>query len=154
MGQSWVETETAGCDLGDGRLNRRLGTMLEALGERPGKSLPTAFQDWSNTKAAYRFFSNGNVSIRRTRSQPLNLLSIARLKRARSRWLLAISRRTRIAQTCFGRRGRFCPTIRPLFHAGRHVRTAGRLATGMMDPPSTPANLSADSVPATHTNLR
>ena len=62
MGQSWVETETAGCDLGDDRLNRRLGTMLEALGERPGKSLPTAFQDWSNTKAAYRFFSNGNVS--------------------------------------------------------------------------------------------
>jgi len=62
MGQSWVETETAGCDLGDARLNRRLGAMLEALGERPGKSLPTAFQDWSNTKAAYRFFSNGNVS--------------------------------------------------------------------------------------------
>lgn len=62
MGQSWVETETSGCDLGDVRLNRRLRTMLEALGERPGKSLPTAFQDWSNTKAAYRFFSNGNVS--------------------------------------------------------------------------------------------
>jgi hypothetical protein len=62
MGQSWVDGETAGCDLGDERLNRRLGVMLEALGERPGKSLPTAFQDWSNTKAAYRFFSNGNVS--------------------------------------------------------------------------------------------
>ena len=61
MGRSWVEAETAGCDLGDDRLNRRLGAMLEALGERPGKSLPTAFQDWSNTKAAYRFFSNGNV---------------------------------------------------------------------------------------------
>lgn len=43
-------------------MNRRLGAILEALGERPGKSLPTAFQDWSNTKAAYRFFSNGNVS--------------------------------------------------------------------------------------------
>ncbi len=42
MGQDWVETETAGCD---GRLNRRLEAMLEALGERPGKSLPTAFQD-------------------------------------------------------------------------------------------------------------
>ncbi|WP_323778680.1 IS4 family transposase [Leisingera sp.] len=62
MGQNWVETETAGCDLGDVRLNRRLGAMLEALGERPGKSLPTAFQDWSDTKAAYRFLSNGNVS--------------------------------------------------------------------------------------------
>tara|TARA_R110002012_G_scaffold281056_1_gene470026 strand:- start:1541 stop:2878 length:1338 start_codon:yes stop_codon:yes gene_type:complete len=36
--------------------------MLAALGDRPGKSLPTAFQDWSNTKAAYRFFSNENVS--------------------------------------------------------------------------------------------
>jgi hypothetical protein len=36
--------------------------MLQALGERPGESLPTAFQDWSNTKAAYRFFSNGNIS--------------------------------------------------------------------------------------------
>jgi len=59
---SWVETETAGCDLGDERLNRRLGVMLSALGERPGKSLPTAFQDWANTKAAYRFFANENVS--------------------------------------------------------------------------------------------
>ncbi len=36
--------------------------MLAALGERPGKSLPTAFQDWANTKAAYRFFSNEKVS--------------------------------------------------------------------------------------------
>jgi len=62
MGQTWVETETAGCDLGDVRLNRRLEAMLQALGQRPGESLPTAFQDWSNTKAAYRFFSNGNIS--------------------------------------------------------------------------------------------
>lgn len=62
MEQNWVETETGGCDLGDARLNRRLGAMLKALGDRPGESLPTAFQDWSNTKAAYRFFSNGNVS--------------------------------------------------------------------------------------------
>jgi hypothetical protein len=66
MGRSWVETETAGCELGDARLNRRLEAMLEALGERPGKSLPTAFQDWSNTKAAYRFFPTGMSA--RTRS--------------------------------------------------------------------------------------
>lgn len=62
MGQNWVETEICGGDFGDVRLNRRLGTMLEALWERPGKSLPTAFQDWANTKAAYRFFDNGAVS--------------------------------------------------------------------------------------------
>jgi hypothetical protein len=59
---SWAQDETAGCDLGDARLNRRLGVMLAALGERPGNSLPTAFQDWANTKAAYRFFANENVS--------------------------------------------------------------------------------------------
>jgi len=62
MGQSWVGEEISECDLGDVRLNRRLGVILEAIGERPGKSLPTAFQDWANTKAAYRFFANGNVS--------------------------------------------------------------------------------------------
>jgi hypothetical protein len=61
-GDGWVDKELAGCDLGDARLNRRLGSMLAALEERPGKSLPAAFQDWSNTKAAYRFFSNSNVS--------------------------------------------------------------------------------------------
>jgi hypothetical protein len=50
MEQSWVEKETAESNLGDARLNRRLGAMFEALEERPGQSLPTAFQDWSNTK--------------------------------------------------------------------------------------------------------
>jgi hypothetical protein len=59
---SWVDEETAACGFGDARLNRRLGVMLTAMGERPGKSLPTAFQDWANTKAAYRFFSNEKVS--------------------------------------------------------------------------------------------
>ena len=58
----WVDAETAACGLGDARLNRRLGVMLAAIGERPGKSLPTAFPDWANTKAAYRFFSNEKVS--------------------------------------------------------------------------------------------
>ncbi|MBV1834114.1 IS4 family transposase [Novacetimonas pomaceti] len=62
MGQDWVKQETAGCDFGDERLNKRLSAMLGALAERPGKSLPTAFQDWSSTKAAYRFFANEAVS--------------------------------------------------------------------------------------------
>ena len=60
--ESWVEEETAGCGLGDARLNRRLTMMMSAMGERPGRSLPTAFQDWANTKAVYRFFSNESVS--------------------------------------------------------------------------------------------
>ena len=49
MVQNWVETENSGCDFGDVRLYRRLGKMLEDLGERPVDSLPTAFQDWANT---------------------------------------------------------------------------------------------------------
>ena len=35
------------------------------LGERPEKSLPTAFQDWANTKAAYRFFADFQLRLRR-----------------------------------------------------------------------------------------
>ena len=62
MAQNWVEPEISECNFGDVRLNRRLGKMLQALGERPGESLPTAFQDWANTKAAYRFFGNDAVS--------------------------------------------------------------------------------------------
>ena len=51
----------------------------------------------------------------RTRSQPLSLLSMARLKRARSRARCSSCSRIRIAQTSLGLRGRFCPVIRPLF---------------------------------------
>ena len=42
------------------------------------------------------------------------VLSMAKLKRARSRRLPAIPRRARIAQTCFGSSGRFLPTMRSL----------------------------------------
>ena len=40
MGQRWVKEEITDCDLGDARLNRRLGMILEDIGERPDKSLP------------------------------------------------------------------------------------------------------------------
>jgi len=57
---------------------------------------------------------------RRTRSQARSLLSKARLKSARSRVDPDILRRTRMDQTCLGRRGRFCPMSSPLFQ-GREV---------------------------------
>ena len=69
-----------------------------------------------------------------TRSQPRSLLSMARLKSARSRCFSASSRRTLIAQTCFGFKGRFWPTMRPLFQAGRKTRMAGKLSVPMTDP--------------------
>ena len=57
--------------------------------------------------------------LRRTRSDALSLLSIARLKSARSWGEPDISRRTLIDQTCLGNNGRFWPTTSPLFQGWR-----------------------------------
>jgi hypothetical protein len=71
-----------------------------------------------------------------TRSQARSLLSIAKLKIARSRLDRAISKRTRMDQTCFGSRGLFWPMSNPLFQ-GRWPRSAGRTGIGgLRTPPS------------------
>ena len=36
--------------------------LLKQIGSDVGQSIPLVCQDWANTKAAYRFFSNGRVS--------------------------------------------------------------------------------------------
>lgn len=36
--------------------------LVRQLASRLGKTIPLACQDWSNTKAAYRFLSNGRVN--------------------------------------------------------------------------------------------
>ncbi|MEG3081840.1 transposase DNA-binding-containing protein [Halomonas sp. 5021] len=58
----WRKKRLAAIWVSDARLNRRLGMILEDIGERPDRSLPTAFQDWANAQADYRFFANENVS--------------------------------------------------------------------------------------------
>jgi hypothetical protein len=58
----WWEGELAGCAFGDERLGQRLHKLIERMEGAIGASLPLACQDWANTKAAYRFFSNGRVS--------------------------------------------------------------------------------------------
>jgi hypothetical protein len=55
---SWIDAEVAGCALGDTRLCGRLRLLLQQLEGAMGAPLPLACQDWANTKAAYRFFSN------------------------------------------------------------------------------------------------
>ena len=62
MEDRWFEEELAGCQLGDGRLDRRLRQLVEQMEAGFGESIPLACQDWANTKAAYRFFSNDRVS--------------------------------------------------------------------------------------------
>ena len=51
-----------GCQFQDARLGRRFQKLVRQLETRLGQSIPLACQDWTNTKAAYRFLSNRRVS--------------------------------------------------------------------------------------------
>lgn len=59
---SWIDTEVEGCGFKEVRLAKRFGKLLGMMSEGIGESVPYACQDWANTKAAYRFFSNSDVS--------------------------------------------------------------------------------------------
>jgi hypothetical protein len=61
-GDAWLDDELAGCNLADERLNKRLRKLLAQFGGAMGQSIPLVCQDWANTKAAYRFFSNDRVN--------------------------------------------------------------------------------------------
>lgn len=57
-----LDKELAGCRFCDPRLGRRFRKLVGQLATRIGQSIPLACQDWTNTKAAYRFLSNGRVN--------------------------------------------------------------------------------------------
>jgi hypothetical protein len=57
-----LSAELSESDLGDERLNRRLGLLADQLAERPGESFPNALDD-GQLEAAYRFFGNDRVSL-------------------------------------------------------------------------------------------
>lgn len=59
---NWIELEMETIDLGDRRLNKRACNILEGLGFAPGRTIPQAFQAWSEIKATYNFFNNDLVS--------------------------------------------------------------------------------------------
>jgi hypothetical protein len=59
---TWIDHEVDGCNFKDVRLAKRFGKLLGMMSEGIGESVPYACQDWANTKAAYRFFSNDDVS--------------------------------------------------------------------------------------------
>ena len=58
----WAQEEFAFADLGDPRLNKRLVKVATNLAAQPGGSLPQAFAQWGELKAAYRFFANRAVN--------------------------------------------------------------------------------------------
>jgi len=61
---SWIDKELAGCGFRDVRLGKRFRLLVERLSQAIGETIPMACQDWANTKAAYRFFSNERVDER------------------------------------------------------------------------------------------
>jgi len=59
---SALAEELAGIDLGDQRLNRRAGQLIETLGAHPTSSIPAACGGWHETRAAYRLFDHKAVT--------------------------------------------------------------------------------------------
>lgn len=62
ISDNWINKEVGGCRFRDLRLGKRFGRLLEMMSNGIGQSVPYACQDWANTKAAYRFFSNTKVT--------------------------------------------------------------------------------------------
>lgn len=60
--KSWIDEEFKESKFSDERLGKRLCKIVKQLFDKMGNSIPMACQDWANTKAAYRFFSNPNLS--------------------------------------------------------------------------------------------
>jgi hypothetical protein len=58
----WANTEFEGANFGDQRLTARLIKIADSLGNLPECSINQACGNWVETKAAYRFFQNGNIS--------------------------------------------------------------------------------------------
>jgi len=54
--------EVSGAELGDERLNKRLGKVIEELGDKPNLSIPAATHARAEMEAAYRFFDNDKVT--------------------------------------------------------------------------------------------
>jgi hypothetical protein len=60
--KAWVDQELEGAYFQDVRLGKRLRRLLGLMANGLGQSIPLACQDWANTKAAYRFFSNPRIT--------------------------------------------------------------------------------------------
>jgi hypothetical protein len=60
--KGWIDQELEGAYFQDVRLGKRLRTLLGLMSNGIGQTIPLAGQDWANTKAAYRFFSNPRIS--------------------------------------------------------------------------------------------
>lgn len=53
---SWIDREMEAAVFPDARLGKRFRSLVRRLWNGVGDTIPFACQDWSNAKAAYRFF--------------------------------------------------------------------------------------------------
>jgi hypothetical protein len=60
--EAWIEEELETVDIGDKRLNKRMGVVLGRLASRPQGSIPAACKGLAETMGAYRFFDNEKVT--------------------------------------------------------------------------------------------
>lgn len=63
--ENWPSQEMLKANFGDERLRRRAEVVLAKLAQSPERSVPSAFQSWGETQAAYRLFSNEKVNAER-----------------------------------------------------------------------------------------
>jgi len=62
MDNDWVRKQWQGAQLGDKRLTKRAIKIGEACLTTPQGTLPEKFENWGDTKAAYRFFDSDQIS--------------------------------------------------------------------------------------------
>lgn len=61
----WAQAEMETISFIDKRLDKRSSKVLEALGNNPSLSIPAACGGWAETKAAYNFFRNEDVTLKK-----------------------------------------------------------------------------------------
>jgi len=61
----WAQNEFGFAQMGDSRRTKRLVNIAQHLAASPGGTLPQAFPQWAELKAAYRFFGRRGVSFER-----------------------------------------------------------------------------------------
>jgi hypothetical protein len=64
----WAVSEFAAAELGDQRRTQRLVKIATNLAQNPGGTLPQTFPEWTDLKAAYRFFDQPKVTFEQIQS--------------------------------------------------------------------------------------
>ena len=73
--KAWIDQEVGDCHFKAVRLAKRFSKLLGMMSDGIGESVPYACQDWANTQAAYRLFSNAEVSRQRHLFFPIGKFS-------------------------------------------------------------------------------